>query len=277
MTVSLAPLLAGGEARAFDIGLSFNLFASYQFVPAPLEQTPLQGVGVLVRELEDGDEQICTGIQLNSRIVLTAAHCVVSRQGEIVSPGVLSFYPGQRGSDFSEESRWEVLSVEVRTRHPDAEWSKDFALLTVRPTGQHLSYQRFVRSDQSRPSSSFPLQIQSMSPAELSSAGRVFTSVGYSIGFDWGETATWDQGCALYPDPEGVMLTDCSFTSGASGGPILMRNSEGTLRIVGLIQGMLGVRPRFRWGEQRFRVFRRQHGNVIIPSSEFAEWVAARL
>jgi hypothetical protein len=87
MTVSLAPLLAGGEARAFDIGLSFNLFASYQFVPAPLEQTPLQGVGVLVRELEDGDEQICTGIQLNSRIVLTAAHCVVSRQGEIVSPG----------------------------------------------------------------------------------------------------------------------------------------------------------------------------------------------
>jgi hypothetical protein len=94
-----------------------------------------------------------------------------------------------------------------------------------------------------------------MSPAELSSAGRVFTSVGYSIGFDWGETATWDQGCALYPDPEGVMLTDCSFTSGASGGPILMRNSEGTLRIVGLIQGMLGVRPRFRWGEQRFRVF----------------------
>lgn len=277
MTVPLASLIAGTDARAFEIGLSFNLFASYQFVPAPLEDVSLQGVGVLLRELNDRDEQICTGIQLNSRKVLTAAHCLMNRQGDLVSPGSLFFYPGQRGGAFSGENRWEVLSIEVRTRHPDTEWSKDFALLTVRPRGQYLSRQSMVPSDLSGRWSSFPLQIHSMNPAELESAGRVFTSVGYSTGFEGGETATWDQGCALYSDPDGVMLTDCSFTAGASGGPILMRNSEGTYRIVGLIQGMLGVDPRFQWGQQRFRVFRRRTANVIIPSGEFAEWVAARL
>ena len=78
-------------------------------------------------------------------------------------------------------------------------------------------------------------------PEKLS--GTTLTSIGYPRSRARQPGVTVESGCRArdFGPAPGILGVDCAFESGMSGGPLLVRHSKGTRRVVGVISQSLGA------------------------------------
>lgn len=198
------------------IGLEVNR------VPVDVNTSPWRGVGVLQTELGAH----CTGALVAPRIVLTAAHCLFSpRSRRYVQPSSIHFLVGFSRGDYTGHSRAATYvtgrsdALDADGRHvpspPDADWA---VVTLVAPLGT--------------PDRIIPIQRTPPPPGAALALG------GYEQ--DRLQIMLADLNCSLLglaPGAAGhpMLSHTCAGTRGASGGPLLARESNGTWSIIGII------------------------------------------
>lgn len=160
----------------------------------------------------------CTGTLVAPRLVLTAAHCLVSgRTHQLVQPGTAHFLLGYRQGEFAGHAR--VASFRIGPGYVPATGgpaAADWALLTL---AAPLPVDRVL-----------PLLREPPAPRSALMLG------GYQQ--DRPEVLLADTGCrALGITQQGgqpVLLHDCAGTRGSSGAPLLAQGADGRWGVAGV-------------------------------------------
>ncbi len=173
------------------------------------EHVPWRGVGQ-VNVAGFSARSMCTGTLIGEDLVLTAAHCVMSRYtGKPYSPGDVHFVAGYRLGQKVGHSRAKAIAV-----HPN------YVLTQNAPLAQVASDIALIRladpiSDEKAPS--FAL-------GPVPSNDTPLTLISYRQ--DRPNALTRQRGCDLVGMNGALIQLGCSVTFGASGSPVFMSEGE---------------------------------------------------
>lgn len=156
---------------------------------------------------------VCTAaIVLHPRIIITAAHCIASRDG-LASRTKPIFQPAKRAGrdlDRFEATVWAVGSQQRFTAQSAHDAASDWAILVLDrvPVGMR------------------PLRLRIRSAEELTRLQRQILMPSYVIDAAGTLSLSLDPGCSVRGMIWGVLLHDCKASPGTSGAPLLIRDRQ---------------------------------------------------
>lgn len=172
-----------------------------------------------VGRIEIGSNGYCTGVLIAPRLVLTAAHCIYSRQGDLVDATDLTFRAGLRdGTSIAERT------VARAVAHPGYEPGRGYGADNIRHDAALLELGEPIPSALANP---FVLH-------QGGSDGQRVSVVSYGQGRD--EALSWQRDCGQLWHGKGLIAFDCDITYGSSGAPVFVRDGSRT-RILTLVSG----------------------------------------
>ena len=179
-----------------------------------------EGVG----RLDILDKGFCTAALIQSKLILTAAHCLYDNDGTLISPDRFVFEAGLR--DGRAEATRGVSRI---LAHPDydhqgpstdtSEVANDIAILEL---GQPIRNGRI-----------FPYAI-----AATPQSGDLIGVVSY--GRDRANAASLQEECEVIERQQGVILMSCDIAFGSSGSPVFTIQ-DGSPKIVSVVSAMADV------------------------------------
>lgn len=177
---------------------------------------PFAAVGRL-----DSPVNFCTATLITPELILTAAHCLYTRNGERLADEDLRFRAGFRHGRFEAERGVRVSFTDPGYSYGDPDRAErvrtDLALL---------------RLDR-------PIPQASVTP--IASDGRAILGaevVVVSYGQDREDYASIEEGCQFTDRTEGIVVLSCSVVSGSSGSPVML-NTPGGYRIMSVVSATI--------------------------------------
>jgi V8-like Glu-specific endopeptidase len=198
----------------------------------------------------------CTAsIILDPRIIVTAAHCIASRD-EKIGPSKLIFQPAyQSGSgkdiDQFEATVWALGSRQRSTGQSARDAANDWAILVLdrAPVG--------VR----------PLRLRTLSGGAPTRLERQVLMPSYAIDAAGGLSLRVDPACSVLGLMWNVLLHDCGASPGASGAPLLIRDRQWYV--------VVGVHTASLWGADEEGHIAKFIGNSASGAWSFADALTA--
>lgn len=212
----------------------------------------------LVGQVRRNSEILCSGTWIDQNIVLTAAHCFFDNQTERLNFDDLFFSVAGPGATTARIDL-PVVRAFVPTRNPDRDPSQDFALLTIDTNSLDNAVHPVAR-------------LAHASLSEARAYAHSLSAVGFSAGFSQPNELSASSNCSIVGSLEHGWATDCSYTRGGSGGPILRLGEDGSWSIIAMMQSQL--EPIFTFGPgETYDSWSWAGSNIAIPAFRIRKWV----
>lgn len=179
------------------------------------QASPWKAVG----RLDTSDGSYCTATLIAPDLVLSAAHCVYTREGQRLAPGDLVFRAGYREGRVEAERK--VLQIalpdayDYNSGDPKVRIANDVVLLRLHtPVASHII-------------APFVVEQRTLDHGEV-------TVVSYGQGRD--AVPSLQSTCAILRSFDGVMVMSCDTTFGSSGAPVFIRDGI-QIKIASIVSG----------------------------------------
>ncbi|BAZ08243.1 glutamyl endopeptidase [Calothrix sp. NIES-4071] len=185
-------------------------------IPMTSRKYPWSAIGRVRGTTSDEGDYHCTGTLIAENIVLTNAHCVINPEtGEFSKK--IEFMPNTIDGKYQDIAEVEEVFYGTDFKQQNGIPPTDWALMKInQPLGRKYGY----------------LGWKSIPTATLVKNPNVFFFVGYSSDFPTqkyqqyfsagtGWTASYEAGCSIVGEQQGLLLHDCATATGSSGGAII--------------------------------------------------------
>lgn len=177
-----------------------------------------------VGRLDIQNKGFCTAALIQSRLILTAAHCLYDNDGVLVAPDRFRFEAGLRdGRAQASRGITRILA------HPDYNHNG-----SQTDTAQVANDIAILELDQ-------PIRDGRIIPYAIAAKPRAGDQIGIvSYARDRANAASLQEVCNVINRQDGVLLMTCDITFGASGAPVFTMN-DGQVRIVSVVSAMADI------------------------------------